>query len=117
MTPARLTQQHSQKLPGKIVMRPSAVEFDFFRLNENSLLNIIEVACNLSEMVFVRLSLPARLPRRLLITLLAVAARRHKGTATATATKRSSVAFDVFVNKTLPCYLRTSHIYIYNCVL
>ena len=53
MTPARLTQQHSQKLPGKIVMRPSAVEFDFFRLNENSLLNIIEVACNLSEMVFV----------------------------------------------------------------
>ena len=113
MTAARLTQQHSQKLPGKIVMRPSAVEFDFFRLNENSLLNIIEVACNLSEMVFVRLSLPARSPRRLLITLLAVAARRHKATATATATKRTYVAFAVFVNKSLRSYLRTPHIYMY----
>ena len=100
MTPARLTHQHSQKLPDKINMRPSAVEFDFFcqAQKQNSLLNVTDVACNFSDMVFVRLSVQARSPRRLLITLLAVAARRHKATATATATNRTYVAFAIFVN-------------------
>ena len=78
----------------------------FFQAQKrNSLLNATDVACNFSEMVFVRLSVQARSTRRLLITLLAVAARRHKATATATATKRTYAAFAVFVNKSLRSYL------------
>ena len=73
----------------KIYVRGSAAECVFLHAPNKKLVLTKRNKCGSQSFRydFVRLSLPTRAPRRLPSTLLAVAASRHKATATATATE------------------------------